>query len=73
MGVLGWPYDADIHLWRGKWLTMSEDSSLKGAGGALFAGVIMIMAGVFWALEGLAVCSRCVANTSMMHMCVDSA
>jgi hypothetical protein len=42
-------------------------------GGALFAGVIMIMAGVFWALEGLAGCSRCVASTSMMHMCVDSA
>jgi hypothetical protein len=33
---------------------MSEDSSLKGMGGALFAGVIMIMAGAFWALEGLA-------------------
>ena len=33
---------------------MSEDSSLKGVGGALFAGVIMIMAGAFWALEGLA-------------------
>jgi hypothetical protein len=42
-------------------------------GGALFAGVITIMAGVFWALEGLAGCGRCVASTSMMHMCVDSA
>jgi hypothetical protein len=33
--------------------TASAPSS-RGTGGALFAGVLMIVAGVFWALEGLA-------------------
>ena len=37
---------------------MSAGPNPRGMGGALFAGVLMIMAGAFWALEGLAAAAK---------------
>ena len=33
---------------------MSQTDSMRGVGGAMFAGILMIIGGFFWALEGLA-------------------
>jgi hypothetical protein len=33
---------------------MSQEVSVRGTGGAVFAGILLIIAGVLWMLEGLA-------------------
>ena len=33
---------------------MATDQGVRGVGGAMFAGVVLIIAGIFWMLEGFA-------------------
>ena len=33
---------------------MSQEVSMRGTGGAIFAGILLIIAGVLWMLQGLA-------------------